>query len=100
MEFIIVNILKAFRPDLVPPGTGAEPQAGASSEQDMPLGPKGDPRPVGMLLLIAGPNREGRAGRPVGARSAGRARGGRVGSRPEPGPCRAGEAERSVCACV
>nr|CAI9707530.1 unnamed protein product [Rangifer tarandus platyrhynchus] len=70
VEFIIVNILKAFRPDLVPPGTGAEPQAGTSSEQDMPLGPKGDPRPVGMLLLIAGPNREGRAGRPVGARSA------------------------------
>ena len=67
----MVNILKAFRPDLVPPGTEAEPHAGALSEQDMPLGPKGDPGPVGMLLMIAGPNQEGRAGGPVGARSAG-----------------------------
>lgn len=66
----------------------------------MPLGPKGDPGPVGMLLMISGPNQEGRDGGPVGARSAGQGRGGRVGSRPEPGPCRAGEAEECVCMCV
>ena len=70
MEFSVINILKAFWPDLVPPGPGPDPRL-EPSEQDTPLGPKGDPGAVGTLTMIAGPNQEGRAGGPVGARSPG-----------------------------